>query len=248
MTTIIQDFPVWLPSQRLSFEASGSPQTTHSVSPHLTHSTPHRLRHRVGRASMYESEHSGCGIYLCFVHLSRYEVIILERHLVTRSEQSVGRNQTSSLVKLSASSSVLVRVLARWRGSTFGMLSILVRALARWQRYTFGMSSVLVRVLARWRRSDTSKPSVLARVLARWLGSWRVTRDDRTWRMYTSGTVLEWLRARRRTVWAPDTRSAKDSLIHRKYRHESDDEDLGWWCMKSGGWWMKSRVHLWSEY
>ena len=83
----------------------------HSVSPHLTYSTPHRLCHRPGRASMYESKgYCGCGIYLCLVHLSKYEVIILERHLVTRSELLVGRNQTSSLVKSSASSSVLVRV------------------------------------------------------------------------------------------------------------------------------------------
>ena len=67
-----------------SIEASGSPQPTHSVSPHPTHSIPHRLRHRVGRASMYEPE--GYGIYLQIVHLSRYEVIILEHHLVTRSE------------------------------------------------------------------------------------------------------------------------------------------------------------------
>ena len=36
--------------------------------------------------------------------------IILERHLVTRSELLVGCDQTSSFVKLSASSSVLVRV------------------------------------------------------------------------------------------------------------------------------------------
>ena len=36
--------------------------------------------------------------------------IILDRHLVIRSELSVGCNQTSSLVKLSTLSSVLVRV------------------------------------------------------------------------------------------------------------------------------------------
>ena len=36
--------------------------------------------------------------------------IILERHLVARSDRSIGRNQTSSLVKSSASSLVLVRV------------------------------------------------------------------------------------------------------------------------------------------
>ena len=49
-------------------------------------------------------------IYLQIVHLSRYEVIILECHLVTKCDRSVGCNQTSSLVKTSASSLVLVRV------------------------------------------------------------------------------------------------------------------------------------------
>ena len=49
-------------------------------------------------------------VSMYFIHLSRYEVIIFEYHLVTRSEVLVGHNQTSSFVKLSALSSVLVRM------------------------------------------------------------------------------------------------------------------------------------------
>ena len=60
---------------------------------------------------MYELEgYSDRGIYLCFVYLLRYKVIILKHHLVTKSELLVRRNQTSSSVKLSVLSSVLVSV------------------------------------------------------------------------------------------------------------------------------------------
>ena len=50
--------------------------------------------------------------------------------------------------------------------------------------------------------------------------------DNQTWRMYTSGTVLKQLRAQQKTVWAPDMRLAKDSLIYKKYKYENDDKDL----------------------
>ena len=72
-----------------------------------------------------------CGIYLYFVHLLKYEVIIFKRHLVTGSEQSVKRNLISFFMKLLAWLLVLVRVLARWRESTFGMPLRLVKILAR---------------------------------------------------------------------------------------------------------------------
>lgn len=75
------------------------------------HSTPYRLRDKVSRASMYKSKgYYSYGIYLCFVYLSRYEIIIFECHLVTRNELLVGRNQTFSLVKLLISSLVLVKI------------------------------------------------------------------------------------------------------------------------------------------
>ena len=97
-------------SSLTSFEASSSPQPTHSVSPHLTYLIPHRQRHRVGRTSMYEPEEHSAMVSICKSSTYRgMRFIILERHLVTKSEQSVGRNQTSFFVKSSASSSVLVR-------------------------------------------------------------------------------------------------------------------------------------------
>ena len=89
-------------------------------------------------------------------------------------------------------------------------------------------------ILARWQRSDTTKPSVLAR--GYWLDGKGLgglpetiepdvcTRLERFWNNWGLGEGLS---------WDQDKRSAKDSLIHRKYRHESDDEDLGGWCMKS---------------
>lgn len=43
-------------------------------------------------------------------HLLRYKVIIFKRSLVIRSELSVRRSQTSSLVKLSALSLILVKI------------------------------------------------------------------------------------------------------------------------------------------
>lgn len=52
----------------------------------------------------------GYDIYLCFVHLSRYEIIIFECQLVTRSKLLIGRKQTSFFVKLLALSLLLVRI------------------------------------------------------------------------------------------------------------------------------------------
>ena len=83
----------------------------HSVFPHLTHLTRYCLHYRVGKASIYKLEsYSGFGINLCFVHLLKYEVIIIKYHLVTKSELLVTHNQTSSLVKLGALLLVLVKV------------------------------------------------------------------------------------------------------------------------------------------
>ena len=54
---------------------------------------PHRLYHKVGRVFIYElEEHFDCGIYLCFIYLSRYEIIILEYHLLIRNKLLVSQN------------------------------------------------------------------------------------------------------------------------------------------------------------
>ena len=77
---------------------------------HFIYSTPHHLCYQVGKTSMYKLEkYSGHGIYLCFVYLLRYKVIILEYYLVTRNELLVGYNQTSSFIKSSAPSLILVK-------------------------------------------------------------------------------------------------------------------------------------------
>ena len=96
-------------------------------------------------------------IYLCFVYLSRNEVIISRASLDgIESERSVRRNRAcSSLMKTSAWSSLLVRVY--WlddEGSPLICHRYWSGLLARWQRSSFGMS------LDRWRRADTSKSSL----------------------------------------------------------------------------------------
>ena len=110
VTAIIRNFtPVSLTSTAtphpagLPFGASVPSHPTHST----TYSTPHCLRSR----KVFPAVGTICD-YLCFVHLSRNEVIISRASLDgVEFERSVGRNRTrSSLVQTSASSSVLVRV------------------------------------------------------------------------------------------------------------------------------------------
>ena len=61
--------------------------------------------------SIYMLEVSSALVSICVSFICRdMRFIILKRHLVTRNEMSVECNQTSSLVKSSASSSVLVGV------------------------------------------------------------------------------------------------------------------------------------------
>lgn len=114
--TIIQDFPIWLSLQYLiKFGSYLKSRTffwpTHLVFSHFTHSTLYRLQYRVDKAFKYKWErYSNYGIYLCFVHLSRYKVIILKCHLITKNEFLVEHNQISFLVKLLALLLVLVRV------------------------------------------------------------------------------------------------------------------------------------------
>ena len=112
-----------------------------------SHSTPHRLRHRIDRASMYEPEEYSALVFICRSSTCQgMRFIILERHLVTRSEQSVGRNQTSSLVKSSASSSVLVRVYWLDDEGPPSYSSVMVRAYWLDDKGTLSCSSVLVRM------------------------------------------------------------------------------------------------------
>lgn len=147
----------------------------HLVLPQFTHSTTYRLWHKVDRASMYKLEHFGYCIYLYFVHLLKYEVIILERHLMRRSELFIGCNQTSSLIKLSTLSSVLVKVYELDDKNPPSCLLVMVRVY--WQN---NKETLLVCHWVRWWRFDTSKPLVLTRVLAWWLGFWRVIRYNPT--------------------------------------------------------------------
>ena len=47
-------------------------------------------------------------------------------------------------------------------------------------------------------------------------------------------TILKQLRAWQRAIWALNTRLVKDNLIHKKYRHKSDDKKE--WYMKGDKW------------
>ena len=105
---IIQNFLVWLPSQ--CFNKSGfyleprvSSWPTHLVFPHLMHSTPHHLRHRLGKTTIYKSEeYSALILSTDCLFVKTWGWIILGCHLVVRSNQLVRRNKTSNLVQLSA--------------------------------------------------------------------------------------------------------------------------------------------------
>lgn len=114
--TIIQDFPVKLLLQRfIEFGSYLEPWISFWIIylffPHFTYLIPYYLYHKVGKTSIYRlKEYFSCGIYLCFVHLLKYEIIILERYPMTKTELSIRRNQIFSLVKLSGLSLVLVRV------------------------------------------------------------------------------------------------------------------------------------------
>ena len=55
-------------------------------------------------------KHSGYGIYLHFIYLSKYEIIILEPYLMIKSELLVRYNQSSTLVKSSTLSLIFVRM------------------------------------------------------------------------------------------------------------------------------------------
>ena len=92
------------------------------------HLTPHYLYRKVSRSFIYKLEgHFGCDIYLCFVYLSRYKIIILEGHLVIKSELLVTPNETSSFVKLPALSLVLIRVYLLHNKGLSSCLLVIVR-------------------------------------------------------------------------------------------------------------------------
>ena len=144
------------------------------------------------------------------VHLSRYAVFIFDCHLVTRSWVVGWTQSTSSLVWLSASSSVLVRVLARWRAVTFRNIIRFTKVLVRWQRPTFRNIIRLARVLAQWRRSDRDLPFRSVIMLVRVTGLMT--------KVYHQVSQSNWLDGRslgEGLSKTPDKRSAKDSLIHR---------------------------------
>ena len=114
------------------FKVLGFLQPIYSVLLYLTYSISHHLLHKVGRTSIYNlKEYSAYSIYLYFIYLLKYEVIIFDCPLVTKGKRLVGYNQNSSFIKLSVLLLVLVRVLAKWQGSTFSMSLILVKVLAR---------------------------------------------------------------------------------------------------------------------
>ena len=71
-------------------------------------------------------------------------LIILKRHLVTRSKLSVRRNQTFFLIKLSALSSVLVRVYWLDNKSSISYSLIMVRVNWLDDKRASGISSGLI--------------------------------------------------------------------------------------------------------
>lgn len=116
MTTIIQDFSIWLSLQHLiEFDSYLEPWISfwpmQLVFPYFIYLTPHRLCHRIDKALIYKSEgHFDYGIYLYLIYLSKYKIIVFEHHLLSSNELSIERNQIFSLINLSVLSLVLVRV------------------------------------------------------------------------------------------------------------------------------------------
>ena len=158
VTIIIQNFTlVSLTSTTIPHLVGLSFRAT--ILSHSTHSTTYALN---SSPSTQLESIFGCGNYPCFVYLLKNEVIISWASLDgVESELSVGCNRRSSLMKILASSILLVRVY--WlddEGSLLVYHWYWSGLLARWQKSTFGMSLVLVRVLTRWQRADTSKLSL----------------------------------------------------------------------------------------
>ena len=115
--------------------------------------------------------------------------IIFKRHQVTKSELLIGCNQTSSLVKSSTSSSVLVKVY--WLDDESSP-SVYHRywsgLLARWQKTTFGMSwSLMIKRLI-------PETHCYAKVVARWLKVLASYAKQSNLIVITSRIVLERLR------------------------------------------------------
>ena len=110
-----------------------------SVPSHPTHSTPYALDSSSSTPQGWQSIYVQAGrtfrlgIYL---RSSTCRGIKLLSSIVTQWRGVSSRLDATDLplVMSSASSSVLVRVLARWRAATFSMSSGLARVLARWRR------------------------------------------------------------------------------------------------------------------
>ena len=119
--------------------------------------------------------------------------------------ESFGCNQTSSLVKLSASLLVWVRVY--WLDNKGSPSYSLIIVGVYWLDDK-GASSRCHWVW--WQKTDTSKSSVLARILARWLEVLASYAGRPNLTVITSGTVLEqWRLGMVGLPWDQDKRSAK---------------------------------------
>ena len=92
--------------------------STHSTSLHFTHSTPHHLRHRVGKASMYKAKRI---FHFGICRLSTYQGIRLDHSWASPSskEWPVGWMQPDLLacVVISLVISIGQGVLTRWQKS-----------------------------------------------------------------------------------------------------------------------------------
>ena len=181
------------------------------------YSTPHCLRSR----KVFPAVGTICVSSTC----RRNEVIISRASLDgVESERSVGRNRVrSSLVQTSASPSRVY-----WLAGE-GSPSVCHRywsgLLARWRRSAFGM--LLGLMTKDWHQQVIVTPGL-------WLDgwrSWRVTRDDQTWRW----SRLEWFWndwGLGTLPWAPDRWSA-DKSWSKKRTNMKDDEGRGrWWPQK----------------
>lgn len=110
LTSILTSHLVWFFSKPQVFF-----KLMHSIFLYPTHLTSYYLYYNVSKASMYKLEKHSTIISIyklstCWV----MKFIIFEHHLVMKSEQLIRHNQTSFFVKLSAFSSILIKVLARW--------------------------------------------------------------------------------------------------------------------------------------
>ena len=215
----------WPPSQRfIKFSSYLEPRVsswpTYLVSPYLTHLTPHCLHHRVGRASIYETEEYSALVSIC--RLSTYQSMRLDHLWASPSskEWPVGWMQPELFF------CVIISLI----------ISIGQGVLTRWQK--FDTSKARLDGTDLWRLPGTIRPDIYTRLEWFW-NNWKLGRAELSWVPDKDSTGLDCLEPTQQgwTAFENQIRAwtALKPYIPRTYRHERmtrDEEDDDVWALK----------------